>query len=68
MILRNVQSIKPVSDLHLFLENNWEEQHEHLKGDSFIDFITKNDSLLQPLVTEGGCGLFRLGSKIHDFK
>ena len=68
MILRNVQSIKPVSDLHLHLENaTIQEQQKYLHGDTFIDFITKNDTIAQTLLTEGGCGLFRLGTQLTSF-
>jgi hypothetical protein len=66
LILRNIQTINPVSDFHQFVETAPDAlQKEITKGREFIEFIQEEDKLLSKLLSWGGSGLFRIGNTMN---
>jgi hypothetical protein len=59
MILRNTQCIRPVSDVHVYLEGHQQE----LGGKTFGEFLSQEEKFLTSLTTSGGSGLFHLGRR-----
>lgn len=63
MILRNTQTILPISDFHQFLENLPKDKQKKIFGNlNFIDFIQEKHIFFKKLNPIGGSGLFRIAN------
>eukprot|EP01117_Protostelium_nocturnum_P017830 TRINITY_DN732_c0_g1_i4.p1 TRINITY_DN732_c0_g1~~TRINITY_DN732_c0_g1_i4.p1 ORF type:complete len:205 (+),score=0.42 TRINITY_DN732_c0_g1_i4:640-1254(+) len=65
LLLRNAQTIHPVSQWHQFVELASPQAQSQIDKGGFMDFLQNNSTLLEGLLPTGGSGLFLIGNSMN---